>query len=314
MTHVFITLQYAAGQRSDLGLPLDVSAQSLADTLAEMLQIPAADKVFNLSVISPKGVKEIPSSDTLAEAGVLCGMILQMDSKPLAEHTVSYLVDENGMAYPVRKSVVLGKNVPGSSSKVDLDFSALDKRNVLSTRHAYLLSQNNQLFLSDEYFSSGTWINGQRVKNGRRIALKYGDRISLGPPDAGGIGLTLANKSPSGKSLKEAVPRGANLIAQDGLSFSVHPYSVVGRNEGAPKAEMDINLAFLDTARIVSRSHATIILDRNTYKICDERSRNGTWLNGTRLEKGRSYPLQDGDVLVFGYPQRGGVRLVFKIE
>jgi pSer/pThr/pTyr-binding forkhead associated (FHA) protein len=47
----------------------------------------------------------------------------------------------------------------------------------------------------------------------------------------------------------------------------------------------------------VSRRHAIITRRRNTVKILDDRSSNGTYVNGRRISQAQ---LQDGDVIVLG--------------
>ena len=50
----------------------------------------------------------------------------------------------------------------------------------------------------------------------------------------------------------------------------------------------------------VSRRHAVITRENNTYIIEDENSTNGTWLNQTRLQPHQAYPLKNGDTLRLG--------------
>lgn len=51
----------------------------------------------------------------------------------------------------------------------------------------------------------------------------------------------------------------------------------------------------------VSRFHAQIELIDNRYHVQDLGSNNGTWLNGSRLETHRWYPLSHGDKLMLGH-------------
>src|SRR5260370_3544478 len=50
----------------------------------------------------------------------------------------------------------------------------------------------------------------------------------------------------------------------------------------------------------VSLVHARIDRRGDGYQIVDDRSTNGTWLNGARLEAGQPRPLQQGDKVVIG--------------
>ncbi len=50
----------------------------------------------------------------------------------------------------------------------------------------------------------------------------------------------------------------------------------------------------------VSKFHAMITVRKGTAYIEDSGSTNGTFLNGKRLVRGASTPLQEGDVLILG--------------
>ena len=55
----------------------------------------------------------------------------------------------------------------------------------------------------------------------------------------------------------------------------------------------DCEIAIPDAGR-VSRHHAQILRERDTYFIKDLGSRNGTYLNDVKIDE-RIYPLRDGD-------------------
>src|SRR5258708_6564355 len=50
----------------------------------------------------------------------------------------------------------------------------------------------------------------------------------------------------------------------------------------------------------VSRQHLFIRLENDAVTIIDNKSSNGSTLNGVRLKPGQSYPLRHGDELVLG--------------
>ena len=56
----------------------------------------------------------------------------------------------------------------------------------------------------------------------------------------------------------------------------------------------------LPSADIVSRVHAEIIVENNTYYLIDLGSSNGTYLNGNKLEHHMRYPLNLGDKIELG--------------
>ncbi len=50
---------------------------------------------------------------------------------------------------------------------------------------------------------------------------------------------------------------------------------------------------------IISRKHAVIILDNNKFFLCDTDSKNGTYINGNKLEPNKKYLLKNNDILEF---------------
>lgn len=113
--------------------------------------------------------------------------------------------------------------------------------------------------------------------------------------------------------LKEAraVPQGgASLLTTDGETIRLNgAYTLIGRRDPKHNILPDLDLTDLDSGKIASRRHASIEYDQKGYKISDEGSSNGTWVNGERLAPRSSQALQDGDQIVFG---RNGVKVTFK--
>jgi predicted component of type VI protein secretion system len=56
----------------------------------------------------------------------------------------------------------------------------------------------------------------------------------------------------------------------------------------------------LSKDKLTSRRHATISYEQGTYFLIDERSANGTFVNGQQLEEKTPYKLQNGDVVSIG--------------
>ena len=53
----------------------------------------------------------------------------------------------------------------------------------------------------------------------------------------------------------------------------------------------------------ISKTHAVIEPKDGGWRLRDNRSRNGTWHNGERLDEGERVELQSGDVIILGsYP------------
>jgi len=79
----------------------------------------------------------------------------------------------------------------------------------------------------------------------------------------------------------------------------VHPITHLGRGFGATLQLEDLG---------VSRRHAIVVQRRGSVRILDDRSANGTWVNGRRIAETE---LRDGDVIVLGravlvYRELGG--------
>ncbi len=62
----------------------------------------------------------------------------------------------------------------------------------------------------------------------------------------------------------------------------------------------EIDLTSLDKNLKVSRLHAIITINKDTYKIRDTKSKNGTYINGEKLSSGSEYELVSGDIIRFG--------------
>jgi pSer/pThr/pTyr-binding forkhead associated (FHA) protein len=56
----------------------------------------------------------------------------------------------------------------------------------------------------------------------------------------------------------------------------------------------------LSKDKLTSRRHATVRYENGTYVLYDERSANGTFVNGQQLEEMTPHPLQDGDHIGIG--------------
>lgn len=66
----------------------------------------------------------------------------------------------------------------------------------------------------------------------------------------------------------------------------------------------DIDVSDLPDADIVSRLHAEIQVEESTYYIVDQGSSNGTFLNKTKLEPRKRYPLNLGDKIDLGQGEK----------
>jgi len=101
----------------------------------------------------------------------------------------------------------------------------------------------------------------------------------------------------------------AVLLTQNGSSFLLaSERAVLGRNSETKDIQNDIDLRELDTKKIISRRHAMIVRQNNDYVLHDLNSRNGTFVNGQRIQPRQPHKLIPGDVVEFGLD---GVKLTF---
>jgi pSer/pThr/pTyr-binding forkhead associated (FHA) protein len=70
------------------------------------------------------------------------------------------------------------------------------------------------------------------------------------------------------------------------------PEIVIGR---APNSDI-----LLSKDKLTSRRHATVFYENGQYMLRDERSANGTFVNGQQLDEGASHLLKDGDQVGIG--------------
>ena len=77
--------------------------------------------------------------------------------------------------------------------------------------------------------------------------------------------------------------------------------SQVGRVDRTSGVKPAVDLTSLDTERTLSRRHARILRQGDGYVVReDTASRNGTFVNGRRIDAGQDVALKDGDELRFG--------------
>jgi len=219
-----------------------------------------------------------------------------------------------GLAGRVRdldaEEVVLGRD-PHEAQVV---FPADD--GTVSRRHALLRVQDGRLLLRDLDSSTGTFVDGHDVEEAE---LADGDVFALGaegprlrvemaeggtlvvdrsllparpaPPAAAAVAGPLA-PVPAGpvpgpdSRLRLTFVTGTRAGASVELAGAVLR---IGRAEGSS--------VWTPSDRIVSAQHAKIVRLQDGYVVIDLESRNGTYLNGQRIERS---PLRHGDVLGLG--------------
>jgi pSer/pThr/pTyr-binding forkhead associated (FHA) protein len=89
---------------------------------------------------------------------------------------------------------------------------------------------------------------------------------------------------------------------QTDTSFDL-PQNFAAIRIGKPKQQFipDIDVSELPNADYVSRLHAEIQAEKNSYYIVDMGSSNGTYLNNIRINPKQRYPLNLGDKIDLGH-------------
>jgi Cyclic nucleotide-binding domain/FHA domain len=100
-----------------------------------------------------------------------------------------------------------------------------------------------------------------------------------------------------------ANPRPARLVHASGDEFPLpadHD-ALVGRADPTTGFAPDVVLSSLDAQRSLSRRHATLLRQGDSFQVREEPGvRNGTFVNGKRLKAGVPVKLKDGDEIAFG--------------
>ncbi len=219
-----------------------------------------------------------------------------------------------GLAGRVRdvdaEEVVLGRD----PQEAQVVFPADD--GTVSRRHALLRVQDGRLLLRDLDSSTGTFVDGHDVEeaelaDGDVFALGAdGPRLRVELAEGGTLvvdpSLLPARPAPPAAAAVAAAPAPAPAGPVPGPDSRLRLTFVTGTRAGASVelagAVLRIGRAegssvWTPSDRIVSAQHAKIVRLQDGYVVIDLESRNGTYLNGQRIERS---PLRHGDVLGLG--------------
>ncbi len=194
----------------------------------------------------------------------------------------------------------------------------LDDKSV-SRMHAVVEVTGEEVLLIDLDSGSGTAVNGARVK---KAVLKSGDQLNFGDArvvvsygQAASPAPTVPEAAPRRPTASPPpVPRAADLgpsptqvLSPGDLQPSDGPRLVVRRN-GVEQDEFVLTKPHTTIGRLpqndiqlddgaVSGKHAMLVAEAGLFLIVDQRSTNGTYLNGERCA---GEALKDGDVIQIG--------------
>jgi|GEM_PF-4329584 pSer/pThr/pTyr-binding forkhead associated (FHA) protein len=154
----------------------------------------------------------------------------------------------------------------------------------ISRNHAEITFRDGRFYISDSGSSNGTFLSGRRLAPKEVAPISDGDLIRIGPYHSFRF-LTGAKRKGMGRILiEEGVRKGREFI----ISSQVVE---IGRDPG--------NDIFLPE-EFISRRHARIRRDGDLYLISDLGSRNGTYINGKRIEPGKDQSLSNMDRIYLG--------------
>ncbi|HZQ37095.1 MAG TPA: FHA domain-containing protein, partial [Dehalococcoidia bacterium] len=187
----------------------------------------------------------------------------------------------------------------------------------VSRHHARLVARGGAIHLEDLGGTNGTQLNGHLL-HGESVQILPGEAFVIGeyriavyalgrqlagtvaahpdgssPSPAAPVDLRQTAAAAPGTSRQPAPagPRPELLIEADGNRFSYvmqRDAATIGR---APGNDIVLSVPTLST------NHAIICWQQGGWSVLDQRSRNGTFVNGRRVD---SAPLHDGDRIVLG--------------
>jgi ABC-type multidrug transport system ATPase subunit/pSer/pThr/pTyr-binding forkhead associated (FHA) protein len=144
--------------------------------------------------VGPVPLSVVPLVEILAEFGILpAGIAATPNRAPVGPAAAQSPAVEAGDAandsQPKRKhKTVIGQFSFGSAGQVlvrsigrtpDNDIQIAHPQ--ISSRHALLHRVNDQLFLEDRGSANGTFVRGQRIAAGQRVAINNGEKVFVGP-------------------------------------------------------------------------------------------------------------------------------------
>lgn len=208
---------------------------------------------------------------------VLIAVYSQRPQRPSA--ALQVLSGSAGQAWvPIRRPLTIGRD-----PRCGMVLS--DPR--VSARHAVIQPTRHGYILTDLGSRNGTFVNGQRVQ---QALLRGGERLRLGNTE---MLFTTGTAIPQGPVSYPPTRAAAYLAVMAGeQEFARYPVAsgtVLGRYPGCP--------VDLSADALVSQQHARLDYRAGQWVITDLMSRNGTYVNGQRIQ---AQTLQDGDEIQVG--------------
>lgn len=192
------------------------------------------------------------------------------------------LCPDRDAAFVLNKpQITLGR----SAIKCDV---ALEGNASISKHHADIIMLNGKFYLSDAGSTNGTFLNGEQLEPGKQVQLENPAVFLLN--DERLIFF-------SAPSVNRLIHRGnvCLLMNEEESSARIIDEAVVLLNRSHRWPD-----GTLSDAGIHRNAHAVVCLDENGCTLKDDHSKNGTYLNGNRLEPDEASPLSSGDRITLG--------------
>ncbi len=195
---------------------------------------------------------------------------MQTTSFESASNEFNLVVLEQGKiksyCFVFTEKLTIGRATPVSNPDIPLSSP------IAGRSHGEFLMIGSQIFYCDKGSKNGTFYNGRKIKQGIKkqinpIMLSSGDILRIDYED-----------------LSKPDPRGVwMLITSNAIQGEWSVFSLVNREEttiGRNSASCNIVLPY----SYISNKHALITYLNGNYYVSDCESREGTWLNGKRIE------------------------------
>lgn len=212
--------------------------------------------------------------------------------------------------------------VLGADPRDDIFYDGFYYR-MVGKSHAQIVAQGEALILADRSDNFVTLLNNQPVPQGGSVSLRAGDRISLGENGPGVVVISVDTRAiPAADPAKErAVAAAASVAAAAAVAAAPAPAAAAASGsspekltleftDGGRKGQLRVftaspvglgrkpgaSLLFdrTDEDSAVSGSHARLEWSGRSWLIVDNKSTNGTYLNGVRVTQST---LKSGDFM-----------------
>ena len=164
----------------------------------------------------------------------------------------------------------------------------IEGNSYISKHHADIIMLNGKYFLSDFGSTNGTFLNGEKLEPGKQVQLEP----------------TAVFKLHKELMIFFGGPSVNRLIRRNSICFLMNEDNSAARIIDEEVVPLDRTHRWPDGTladqEIHRNAHAAVCRNESDCSLRDENSRNGTYLNGDRLDQGASAPLASGDQITLG--------------